>query len=118
MKAFEFNLTQGFVLTTNDTKKWTPEEIERGNQEEGRMVFSDFRLSDNGRSRKLVCTLNGGHPKADEYKRLILAAPKMLEAIEYYLDVLKEARGADWDKNPDHVLDKLLSAYKQAMGGK
>ena len=46
--------------------------------------------------------------------KLIAAAPELLEALEYYFDVLEEARGKDWAVNPDHVLSKMLNAVKKA----
>jgi len=35
------------------------------------------------------------------------------ESVKYYFDVLEEVRGKDWNKNPDHVLQKMLSAYEK-----
>jgi hypothetical protein len=46
--------------------------------------------------------------------KLITAAPKLAEAIQYYFDVLDEVRGEDWDKRPDHVLQKMLAAMSEA----
>lgn len=46
--------------------------------------------------------------------KLIAAAPELLWAIEYYFNVLDEVRGENWDKNPDHVLQKMLSAFNKA----
>lgn len=42
------------------------------------------------------------------------AAPELFEAITYYLEVLREVRGDGFDKNPDHVLSKMLKAIKKA----
>ena len=52
--------------------------------------------------------------EANANAKLISAAPELLEALQYYFDVLKEARGKEWDTKPDHVLFKMLSAYKKA----
>lgn len=46
--------------------------------------------------------------------KLISAAPDLLNAIQYYFDVLKEVRGENFDKNPDHVLSKMLNAVNKA----
>ena len=47
--------------------------------------------------------------------KLIAAAPDLLEALEYYFEVLEEVRGKDWAERPDHVLAKMLKAYKKAI---
>ena len=41
-------------------------------------------------------------------------APELLEAIQYYFDVLEEVRGDDWNKKPDHVLSKMINAINKA----
>ena len=46
--------------------------------------------------------------------KLIAAAPELFEAITYYFHVLKEVRGENWDKSPDHVLSKMINAIKKA----
>ena len=45
---------------------------------------------------------------------LIAAAPKMYEAIQYYLSVLDEVRSKSWRENPDHVGKKMLEAIEKA----
>jgi hypothetical protein len=47
---------------------------------------------------------------------LISAAPDLLDAIQYYFEVLEEVRGKDWDSKPDHVLSKMIAAVKKAKG--
>jgi hypothetical protein len=49
--------------------------------------------------------------------RLIAAAPDLLNAIQYYFDVLEEVRGKDFDKHPNHVLAKMLNAVKKVREG-
>ena len=39
---------------------------------------------------------------------------ELLEAIKYYFSVLKESNGDIWDKNPDHVLSKMINAIKKS----
>jgi len=46
--------------------------------------------------------------------KLISAAPDLLEAIQYYFDVLEEVRGKDFALKPDHVLSKMINAVKKA----
>jgi hypothetical protein len=46
--------------------------------------------------------------------KLIAAAPELLEALQYYFDVLDEVRGKDWAEKPDHVLSKMINAVKKA----
>jgi len=48
--------------------------------------------------------------------QLISAAPDLLNAIQYYLDVLEEVRGKEFSKNSDHVLKKMLYAVAKARG--
>lgn len=47
---------------------------------------------------------------------LIAAAPDLLDAIQYYFDVLEEVRGEDWAQKPDHVLSKMIAAVNKAKG--
>lgn len=57
--------------------------------------------------------LNAPQTESEANAKLISASPELLDAIKYYFDVLKEVRGEDWDKSPDHVLSKMLNAYKK-----
>ena len=54
--------------------------------------------------------------EAEANAKLIAAAPELLEAIQYYFDVLEEVRGETWADKPDHVLKKFLEAVKKATG--
>lgn len=49
-----------------------------------------------------------------EQAKLIAAAPDLLNAIQYYFDVLSEVNGENWARKPDHVLKKMLDAVKKA----
>ncbi len=115
MKPAFYNLREGETLVTPTTKSWTSEQIEANDKIEELIIFTDFSDKDEGRSRNRLCVLNEHHPNLRDYKKLILAAPDLLRAIDYYFSVLKEARGEDWDKNPDHVLQSFLAAYKKAL---
>lgn len=115
MKPHLYNLREGTTLITPTTKSWTPEQIEANEKIEELIIFTDFSEKDQGRSRNRLCVLNEHHPNLMDYKKLILAAPDLLRAIDYYFSVLEEVRGSDWDKNPDHVLQRFLAAYKKAL---
>jgi hypothetical protein len=115
MKPVLYNLREGVTLITPTTKSWTYEQIETNDKIEELIIYTDFSDKDQGRSRKRLCSLNGHHPNLKDYKKLILAAPDLLRAIDYYFSVLEEAHGKDWDKNPDHVLQSFLAAYKKAL---
>lgn len=115
MKPAFYNLRQGETLITTTTKRWTYEQIEANDKIEQLIIYTDFSDKDEGRSRNRLCVLNEYHPNLGDYKKLLLAAPDLLRAIDYYFSVLEEARGKDWDKNPDHVLQSFLAAYKKAL---
>ena len=58
----------------------------------------------------LICESIGNK----DHAKLIAAAPDLLESIKYYFSVLQEAQGENWNKNPDHVLQKMLDAIEKA----
>ena len=64
-------LSRGMTLLTSTTKRWSKEERQRNDETESRMIFTDFRFSDEGKSRQLVCTINVNHPDYREYRKLI-----------------------------------------------
>jgi hypothetical protein len=115
MKPAFYNLREGETLITPTTKSWTSEQIEANDKIEELIIFTDFTDKDQGRNRNRLCVLNEHHPNLKDYKKLILAAPDLLRAIDYYFNVLEETRGKDWDKDPDHVLQSFLAAYKKAL---
>lgn len=61
-----------------------------------------------------ICTVWGNVDEFEANAQLIEAAPDLLEAIQYYFDVLEEVRGKNWNEKPDHVLSKMLNAVKKA----
>ena len=115
MEPAFYNLRLGETLITPTTKSWTAEQIEANDKLEELIIFTDFSDKDQGKTRNRLCVLNEHHPQLKDYKKLILAAPDLLRAIDYYFNVLEETRGKDWHENPDHVLQSFLSAYKKAM---
>lgn len=60
----------------------------------------------------LVCESVGN----DEHARLISSAPDLLNAIQYYLNVQKEVNGKVCFDKPDHVMQRMISAYEKATG--
>jgi len=65
-----------------------------------------------------ICTLElDGSTNPDRLKanaKLISHSLELLQSTQYYFDVLEEVQGENWDKNPDHVLSKMLNAVKKA----
>ena len=46
---------QGVTLLTNQTRRWSPDDIKRNDVVEKRRVFENFLVEDEGRSRTFVC---------------------------------------------------------------
>lgn len=44
----------GRTLITAQTKRWTAEAVQANDFHENRMIFADFKFSDEGRSRRLI----------------------------------------------------------------
>lgn len=72
---------RGTTLITNRTKKWSKEQIEANNNIEETLIFSSFNFHNQGISRQLVCELNPSHPKFENNRALIEAAPDLLLGI-------------------------------------
>jgi hypothetical protein len=51
----EMRQSQGSLLATKETMKWTPEHKMEVHEQERKMVFRYFSSLDEGRSRELVC---------------------------------------------------------------
>lgn len=75
-------LRRGTTIITPTTKKWSKEEMERNEETESRMIFTDFSFEDTGKSRQLVCTMNVNHPDYREYRKLIEYAPSLLNELK------------------------------------
>jgi hypothetical protein len=77
---------------------------------------SSFRVESKvGEETKKVCNvITRDIDQAESNAKLIAAAPDLLEAIQYYFDVLEEVLGKDWKEKPGHVLSKMLDAVKKA----
>lgn len=81
------NWTRGRMLNTRTTLKWSGEERALAQREEAKRVVSDFSFRDEGKSRKLVCTLNEAHPDFEENMDIILSAPENEKELRWYLKV-------------------------------
>jgi len=82
-------LTKGTTVLTKDTIKWSKDQIDKNDKVEGKMIFTDFSFSDQGRSRELVCTMNENHPNFKEYRKLILYAPQLYSALKSLVSVVE-----------------------------
>lgn len=81
------NWTQGVVLMTPTTRRFTPEQMAEAQARENRAVFADFSAMDEGRSRRLVGTFE--RPEDAAFAAL---APEMLAALKECLAAEKERR--------------------------
>jgi len=75
------NWKRGKTLMTPTTIGWTEEEIKRNNLIEETMVFSNFYGFDNGKSRRLVCTVNKDHEDYEKNIKLIESAPELYSIV-------------------------------------
>lgn len=64
------------------SKEWK----DRARRREKTMIFSSFLDSDQGKSRLLVAVVEASHPSFEVNGPLIEAAPKMLEALEAFME--------------------------------
>lgn len=92
------NWRRGKTLMTPTTIGWTEEEIKRNNLIEETMVFSNFYGFDNGKSRRLVCTVNKDHVDYEKNIKLIESAPELYSIIKAIQDMPKEEKKEDGDK--------------------
>ena len=72
--------SRGEFIDQLQFKNWTKEQKENADNVEKTFVFTDFKLSDKGRSRDLVCVLNANHPSYEANAKIIASAPDLLEA--------------------------------------
>ena len=81
--------SQGRLLMTPVTSKWTESQRRGADEEERHMVFANFKPEDDGRSRQFVAMCAN-----EEDARLISAAPDLL----FCLQVICEHAGEDFDR--------------------
>lgn len=91
------NLKRGVTLLTPYTKNFTHEEWSRNEAQEKSKIFTDFFESNQGTSRKLVCTLNPSHPDYETLPDLICVAvnnhEKLKEALKPFAALAKHFDG-------------------------
>ncbi len=90
-------LRRGTTILTPTTKRWSKEEMERNEETESRMIFTDFSFEDTGRSRQLVCTMNVNHPDYREYRKLIEHSPRLLKVLKDIVAISDRKHDA-WDE--------------------
>lgn len=74
---------RGYLLDTPATMKWTEKDRLSAQLKERFEIYAYFREEDQGRSRRLICTVqNIGLDSQDENASLIEAAPEMLGALQ------------------------------------
>ena len=84
------------------------------------MIFSDFHSDDEGRGRKLVCTLNENHPDFERNRLIVEHAPQALEILmelcqlKHYKgttgkDAFYEKRQPELWKKANDLLNKLAN---------
>jgi len=69
--------SQGYTLSTPQTRRWDAATITENDERERLMVFSGFSSEDAGRSRRLVAVC-----QRVEDARLIASAPELLAALK------------------------------------
>lgn len=81
---------RGKTLFTNGTRNWSKEALEKSDREEGRLIFSNFSASDEGKSRQLVCQLNAAHHEFEKNRVLIECAPDLKKVLIQVLEAHQE----------------------------
>ncbi len=104
----------GHTLRTRDTQRWTDEQWERNESIERRLVFVNFRASDQGRSRERIAEFR--EPDDAEFAvRACNSYEDLLAALEGVMDHIEQLnRGhASSLLSPDR-LDKARAAIDKA----
>jgi hypothetical protein len=83
------NWQRGRTLITSQTKQWSSEQIHMNDIVEKSMIFSDFSLSDLGRGRQLVCTMNMNHDDYEENVKRIINSSRVITNIKTLLYLYK-----------------------------
>ncbi|WBC28491.1 hypothetical protein TPMD03_20 [Thiohalocapsa phage LS06-2018-MD03] len=73
-------LSQGKLLKTRVTDKWSPEEKADTDFTERCSVYSDFHLENNGRTKKFICIFNS----PEDAEQFIYIHNKMVTKIRQY----------------------------------
>jgi hypothetical protein len=106
---------RGITLNTRITRRWNKEEWKTNDAKEQRMIFANFLVKDEGRSRELIAIVNEIHPNYEDNARLIAASPSLYRACKMALDLLTNLTTKDFSKGKDaHVREVLADALNQA----
>jgi hypothetical protein len=99
----------GRLLETPTTRKFSEEEKDRMREAESRRVFSGFRISNDGRSRRYICTC----ATEEEARKIVDDHNKHSDLLKALQDLVKEVHqyqlndaikwGADYDKAKSHA---------------
>lgn len=105
--------SQGVLLSTATTRRWSREVREQVQFDERLRVFSNFRAEDEGRGRKLVAVF-----ERPEDAKLGAAAPELLEAVYAALPFVEDALNDPAYKTGavKKHLDMLKEAIAKAEG--
>ena len=87
--------TRGTTLLTEQTRRWSKEQLEANESREQSLIFAHFSAADQGRSREVIAEVRRDHPDYDANARLIAAAPLLLEDLRYVADGLQHI-GTIW----------------------
>ncbi|MDR6431285.1 hypothetical protein [Brucella pseudogrignonensis] len=100
--------SQGVLLSTATTRRWSKEVREQVQADESLRVFSNFRAKDEGRGRKLVAVF-----ERPEDAKLGSAAPDLLEAVYAALPFVEDA--LDDPAYKAGAVKKHLDTMKEAI---
>ena len=92
---------------TNNTRRWSKEEIERNDKTEGLQIFSNFLAADEGRSRERVCILNEHHSDFEKNRLFIENAPEMFDRLVECRNLLVLTRLIDRSSQSSELLEKV-----------
>lgn len=77
----ENNWHRGQLILTERTRNLTEKERVNADNIESTIIFSNFSLSDQGKSRVKVCELNTNHPDFENNRNIIEFAPDAFELL-------------------------------------
>lgn len=110
MKEFKRGIT---ILTKAIKNNWTSQEIKDNDGIEQSMIFTDFSFQDEGRSRKLVCSINPSHPDYEFNAELIEKSPQLLQFLK---DIFEARDKAQSTQDLFEVLQAIRKAQQRIYG--
>ncbi len=111
---------QGRLLSTNITRSWPKEEKDRIDAIERKMVFTNFKQLDGGRSRNLICTAE----KEEDAKAICSAInntyqkginPEAVEVMNQAINHAKRVLGAIPNNKKSLAFKSLEISVKSAI---